>query len=703
MVISPPQDRAPQHSFQAGANLDGYTTLGEIAVGELSTVHLARRNADGERVAIKRLRAACAGDPVLRAALIDEGRVARKFDSPHVTRAVELKLEPEPLSAFDYVEGLSLAGLSELTEGQDISRYVVPILVDALTGLQTMHLLCNRQGEPTPVFHQAPSARHILVGTDGTARLIDLSHVAGPGLAWTDRRNDRLRPEEMAPEQVLAPTHIDARCDVFIVGVALWEALTGERLFLDATREETVQRMLRGAVPAPSQVSNQCPVIFDRICDRALQRAPWRRFDSAADMADALVEVAVRHDQFAQRDELATWIQSLIPARDSRPPTVRRPTPLREADERPTPVSVELAVSVGGTSPSIHSGRSDPPRLPTSRSTESPKHDARDDPSHVASGTRSARPPLPTSLNARRTTMDMAVATPTSASAEEAKSADAIATSATTPTLTGLSPSESETPGVVRNPPPLPPLPSRPATTRLAPRTRTRARIPRWTAAIALGTASVVGALAIHQLKAGSSSRELAPPPLPDERALVQPAPPSEPPIPTPAPEGTIHPTAKTFPLPPTEPATSAIAPTGSNAPEAAKDEAALKEPAVEVQRPNEAARPDEQTAPPDRASDTKAADTTPERAPLAPALQTAPKISVDAARPTARPLPAAVTPPAPAPAASTPGTWPKLERPAPAPAKQTATPPREIPDTRPSAPVAAPAAPKPALPDNPY
>ena len=695
MVFSPPQERALQPSFQPGANLGGYTTLTEIAAGQLSTVHMARSEATDELVVIKRLRAACAGDPDLRAAMIDEGRVARKFDSPHLTRLVEMQTEPEPMLAFAYVDGLSLATLIDLARGQDISRYVVPILVDALTGLQTMHLLCNRTGDPTPVYHQAPCARHILVGTDGQARLIDLSHVTGPGLLWSARRNERLRPDEMAPEQVLAPTDIDARCDVFILGVTLWEALTGERLFLDATREETLQRMLRGAVPTPSQVSGQCPSFFDRICDRALQRAPWRRFESAADMADALVEVAVRHDQFAQREELAAWVQGLL--RAQREKLAAQHEGESAVGEGSSPASADRRVATARVS--------HPPQLVHSLRVQTPSASDEDDASHTASGTRAAGPGRATLLGLRHAD-DTPVVTARHASTNHAGTK---------------------------------PAPQRDRS-RSARAQGGRRFFTRWTAALALGTAGVVGAIALQQTAPDDEgSRDVAPPVLPElpPRAVdpLQVSPPLEPTratreeeahavpttpseartvpdaVPDPRPEGdtreptaSMHADAPSSPAPlvttpltttPVVPAPLAAAPLAPN--RAATPRAAAPSVAAPVAAPGASGAGEP--------SDSASAGAPALRAPRAnaPEAKSARPAWMPAEGPTA-PQPAARLRPPAAGSAPSGGAPATKSGPATSPSKET-TAPSERAGAPAAAPSGAPAQPKPGedLPDNPY
>src|SRR5205085_2682547 len=109
-------------------------------------------------------------------------------------------------------------------------RCLIPLYAQVLDALELLHSGRWKVGGE-PLVHQAPSARRILVMRDGTTRLTDLTHVMGAGMPRLDSCEERLRADEMAPEQALAPTHVDPRCDLFIVGIGLWQALTGRSLF----------------------------------------------------------------------------------------------------------------------------------------------------------------------------------------------------------------------------------------------------------------------------------------------------------------------------------------------------------------------------------------------------------------------------------------------------------------------------------------
>jgi serine/threonine protein kinase len=94
----------------------------------------------------------------------------------------------------------------------------------------------------------------------------------------------------LSPEQVNG-TAVDRRSDVFALGVVLWEALTGRRLFLGRTDFETMQNVLERPIPPPSTMRPDVPTALDYIVVRALERDADRRYPSARALADELETV----------------------------------------------------------------------------------------------------------------------------------------------------------------------------------------------------------------------------------------------------------------------------------------------------------------------------------------------------------------------------------------------------------------------------
>ncbi len=113
----------------------------------------------------------------------------------------------------------------------------------------------------------------------------------------------------MAPEQ-LSSTNVNRRADVYAAGVVLWEALTGRRLFRADTEAETLNLVLHGVVPAPSTVAPEIVPEIDAVLRKALERDPDKRFQSAAEFADALENLECV--KVATSRAVSTYINDLL-------------------------------------------------------------------------------------------------------------------------------------------------------------------------------------------------------------------------------------------------------------------------------------------------------------------------------------------------------------------------------------------------------
>jgi serine/threonine protein kinase len=293
--------------------LGPYSLRAEIARGELSTVHLAQKHGalGFQRLfAVKRLKGHFAHKPELAQLLIDEARLTAGLHHANVASVHDVG-EGECYVAMDYVEGENLQILLSRAARDRHPRYVAPVVVDLLNGLHAVHTATGVLGEPLNMVHQAPTARHVIVGTDGIARLADFSQALANIVIPTRQRQERLRVAHMAPEQATSPDHVDYRTDLFIVGLTLWEALTGERLFAAESDAHTFQNVLHKRVPRPSEVGLRPPRCFDAVVMRALERDPAQRYGSALEMARELRDIALTQALYATAGEVGHWVKAL--------------------------------------------------------------------------------------------------------------------------------------------------------------------------------------------------------------------------------------------------------------------------------------------------------------------------------------------------------------------------------------------------------
>lgn len=282
----------------AAQTLGGYQLQAELGGGPHYVLHRARCATDARGdVVIKRLRAAAPG-PGARARLLRAARVGMGLSVPNLVRVREVHDAAELFVVMEHVEGATLDRLIAQASDATVLRHLVPAFVDTLAGLSALHHWKSEDGAPSFLVHQAPTLHHMLVGADGVTRLLDLTHVHGPllsaGTAYASSSEGT-----HAPEQFDASERLDPRCDIFLVGAALDEALT-----LIAERSDVAS--------SSSRVAAHWTALRD-VAQRALSPRPSARYWSADEMAFALRSLAEEADSYATPEEMATWVQRASP------------------------------------------------------------------------------------------------------------------------------------------------------------------------------------------------------------------------------------------------------------------------------------------------------------------------------------------------------------------------------------------------------
>jgi serine/threonine-protein kinase len=295
--------------------LGRYEIIARLARGGMGTVYLGRHSGEAgfQRLyAIKVMHAHLADEPQFVEMLLDEARLAARLHHPNVTPVVDLGSENGlHYIVMEYVEGASLAAL--LTKHRDARppRMIIPLFLDALSGLHAAHTITDDDGRPMNLVHRDVSPHNVLVGVDGTARITDF------GVAKAKSRIHSTRPGElkgkfgyMSPEHFRDATSLDCRSDIFSAGAMLWSALTGRRLFVGENDAETLSNILLAEIRPPSTVGHCPPAEFDAVVLKALERERDKRFSSAAEMEDALREAAIACKMHGSKSEVAAFVKT---------------------------------------------------------------------------------------------------------------------------------------------------------------------------------------------------------------------------------------------------------------------------------------------------------------------------------------------------------------------------------------------------------
>jgi serine/threonine-protein kinase len=290
-----------------------YTLYEEIASGGMASVHIGRMVGTAGfalTVAVKRLHPQFAKDPDFVSMFLDEAHLAARIRHANVVATLDVvSLDTELFLVMEHVRGESLARLLRAARQQ---KARVPlevagrIIVDVLHGLHAAHEAKKESGEPLDIVHRDVSPQNVLVGTDGTARILDFGIAKAIGRLQTTRDGQlKGKTGYMAPEQIRGT--VARTTDVYATGVVLWEMLTGKRLFHGDNEASVLARVLAGEAERPSKFVPELPPELDDLTMRAISVNPTDRFPTALDMSRALEKALA----YVNASEIGAWVEKM--------------------------------------------------------------------------------------------------------------------------------------------------------------------------------------------------------------------------------------------------------------------------------------------------------------------------------------------------------------------------------------------------------
>lgn len=295
-----------------GRYVGRYELLCPIGRGGMGSVYLGRLTSEGgfrRLFALKLLRRHLLEDSAAAQRFLEEARLAGHIHHPNVVSVTDAGLHgSQPYLVMDYVEGASFKQLLSSHPHVRPPELILPIILEALAGLHAAHTLVDDDGAPIGIVHCDVSPENLLVGVDGVCRLADFGVAKSAAYARERESVTRGKPGYLAPEQVLGAP-VDRRADIFAMGVVLYNALTGIRLFEAPTAEETMQQVCIRRIEPPSTVGLRPPPALDFVCMRALDRDPGRRYSSAEEMMNELRRVALREGLLGSATDIAAWVR----------------------------------------------------------------------------------------------------------------------------------------------------------------------------------------------------------------------------------------------------------------------------------------------------------------------------------------------------------------------------------------------------------
>lgn len=297
-----------------------YHVVGRLATGGMAEVLLGKMyGPEGfeQPVVLKRILPHLASEPLFRGMFVREARLAAHVRHPNVVRVYELMEEGQELFlVMEYLEGETSAELQRRVRGDQEKLPVglgAFIVAEAAAGLYAAHEVTDLQGRPQRLVHRDVSPQNIFVTYGGEVKVIDFGIAkAADQMARASFATIKGKFTYMSPEQTRGEA-LDQRSDIFSLGTVLYELTTLRRLFARANPAKTVDAICKEPIVPPSELVPGYPPDLERVCMKALEREPERRYDSALSMRRDLLE-ALRefHPSAAPKEELANLMNELF-------------------------------------------------------------------------------------------------------------------------------------------------------------------------------------------------------------------------------------------------------------------------------------------------------------------------------------------------------------------------------------------------------
>src|SRR5262247_326942 len=270
---------------RVGSTLQGrYRILAPIASGAMGVVYKGERVQLGRPVAVKFLHPWIAAQKAFLSRFENEAKAMSRLSHPNCVSVIDFGVEGSPYLVMDFVTGRTLRELMQ--EGRLPPARAMRLAQQLLAGLAHAHDqgIVHRDLKPENLIlsDEAGLKEHLRILDFGLAKLRDGPQMTAGMAVGT--------PSYMSPEQSGAEGTIDARTDLYTVGIVLFEMLSGRKPFQSENVGEVIlmQRespppKLRATVPEARYSAD-----LEAVIDKSMSKLPEDRFQTASDLAAAL-------------------------------------------------------------------------------------------------------------------------------------------------------------------------------------------------------------------------------------------------------------------------------------------------------------------------------------------------------------------------------------------------------------------------------
>ncbi|HUB08191.1 MAG TPA: serine/threonine-protein kinase, partial [Myxococcales bacterium] len=309
---------APQQ--QQPPKLGKYLLLKKLGGGGMGRVYLASMSgpmAFEKKVVVKTILPSFTENKDYVQLFLNEARLGARLSHSAIASIHELGEENGLYYlVMEYVDGWTLRQAIKAAQKENRTlnpARVAEIFARVCEGLFYAHTLLDKDGKPLGVVHRDLSPQNIMISREGDVKVIDFG-VARSDLSTNETVAGTIKGKlsYMSPEQSRGE-RVDARSDIFALGVLLYEALTNTNPF-DRDSPLSILRALETLEPVPLAKLDQNLGPFDPIIRKCLQKDRDRRYPDCRELRMDLLAVLERQ-RASQRDHLGSWVASILERR----------------------------------------------------------------------------------------------------------------------------------------------------------------------------------------------------------------------------------------------------------------------------------------------------------------------------------------------------------------------------------------------------
>ncbi len=297
-----------------------YMLLEKIGQGGMAEIFRAENTGPqgfAKEVAIKRILTSLASNEDFITQFLDEARIVGNLSHPNIVQIYDVgQVDEAYYIAMEYVHGKHLGQVIQKaieTMSQFPIREAIAAINEVSKALAFAHNAVDSLNNPLHIIHRDVSPQNVLVGFNGVIKLTDFGIAkAANKLFQTTAGVIKGKFSYLAPEQLVGKGASTAS-DIFSLGVAFWEMLSGRRLFQGESDIRTIQLVQACQVPPLSQFRNDVPPELEQIITYMLSPSPEYRYQNAYDLVNALSHVLLQYGISDHLNLVANFMGSLHP------------------------------------------------------------------------------------------------------------------------------------------------------------------------------------------------------------------------------------------------------------------------------------------------------------------------------------------------------------------------------------------------------